>query len=356
MRIGGKLVACAVLLAGFAAAQTLRQEADRVGLLVGTAVNARYLSEPAYTGTLAREFNMVEAEDAMKWAVLRPTANSFDFTDADDIVAFAQLHGMKVRGHNLLWHKYNQDWLMRGNYTPEQLSRLLQEHVERVVGHYRGKVFAWDVVNEAFDENGKLRDSIWYNQPGISHLVSGRRSTFFVEQAFRWAHAADPQALLFYNDAEAEDINSHSDAIYAMAKDFKQRGVPMDGIGLQMHLMHGAPDYKSIAENIKRFTDLGLQIHITEMDVALTVDSSGRALHSSDLNKQAEIYRHIAAICLANPGCTALQMWGFTDKYSWVGWATQHTKGAALLFDRNYQPKPAYEALKEAFAQQHHKR
>jgi len=353
MRVTVKCLLCIVLVAGFLAAQslrregTLRQAAGRRGMLIGAAVNVHYLSEPAYTRTLAREFNMVEPEDAMKWATLRPCENCFDFTDADRIVNFARLHGMRVRGHNLLWHSYNPDWLMQGHFTPKQLSHLLQDHISHVVGYYRGKVFAWDVVNEAFDENGKLHNSIWYNQPGISPPAESQ-NTFFIEQAFRWTHAADPQALLFYNDAEAEEINPHSDAIYALALDFKTRGVPLDGIGLQMHLLHGAPDYDSIAKNIKRFTNLGLQVHITELDVALPVDAVGRVLHVNDLQWQADVYSHIAEICLANPGCTALQTWGVTDKYSWVGWATHHTKGAALLFDRNYQPKPAYEAIKSA--------
>lgn len=356
MRAFGKHLFCIVIASGLLAAQSLRQAAGRKGMLIGAAVNVHYLSEPTYTGTLAREFNMVEPEDAMKWAALRPTESSFDFTDADKIVVFAQLHNMKIRGHNLLWHSYNPDWLVQGHYTPEQLSQLLQDHISHVVGHYRGKVLAWDVVNEAFDENGKLRDSIWYNKPGISRPSSESQNIFFIEQAFRWAHAADPQALLFYNDAEAEEINPHSNAIYAMAVDFKRRGIPLNGIGLQMHFLRGVPSYASIAKNIQRFTNLGLQIHITEMDVALPVDAAGKVLHANDLLWQADVYRHIAEICLANPGCTALQTWGFTDKYSWVGWATHHTKGAALLFDKNYQPKPAYYALKEVPSQQPDKR
>jgi endo-1,4-beta-xylanase len=290
---------------------------------------------------------MVEPENEMKWTATEPAEGIFDFAAGDAIVAFAQAHNMKVRGHNLLWHSYNPGWLVNGHYTSDQLAQLMEAHIEKVVAHYSGKVFAWDVVNEAIDEHGQLRHSIWYDQPGIRMAGKG---TAYIEQAFRWAHSADPAALLFYNDAEAEAVNSHSDAVYAMVKDFKHRGVPIDGVGLQMHIMNLNPDINSIERNIGRFVKLGVQIHITEMDVAVAVDSNGAVLNPADLEKQAAIYREIAQACARNAGCTALQTWGFTDKYSWIGWFTKHTKGDALLFDRQYQPKPAYTAVHEVLA------
>jgi len=327
-------------------AQTLRQEADRTGVLLGAAVNAAYLSEPAYTSILAREFNMVEPEDATQWSTVHAAEEVFDFTQADRIVLFARTHGMKVRADTLLWGRHNPAWLTDTHYTPNELSNLLHDHIRRVMSHYRGQVFAWDVVNEAFDENGHLRHSIWYNQPGIGMAEKG---TAFIEQAFRWAHAEDPQALLFYNDAEDEAANPKSDAIYAMVKDFRKRGVPIDGVGLQMHILDLNPDLNSIAANIERFTKLGVQIHITEMDVALPINTKGAVTDPSDLSRQAKIYGEIASICFRYRGCTALQMWGFTDKYSWIGWFTNKTKGAALPFDKNYRAKPAYDALRQAF-------
>ncbi len=328
-------------ISGASFGQSLRDEADRAGILIGTAVNMAYLSEPAYTRTLAREFNMLEPEDALKWAWLRPDQATFNFSDADRLVAFAQAHSMKVRGHTLVWRSYNPKWLEEGGFTPRQLRELLHDHIRRVVGHYRGLVFAWDVVNEAFDENGQVRDCIWSNRPGIG----GENATAHIQQALRWAHEADPQALLFYNDAEAEAVNRKSDAIYAMVQDFKQRGVPLDGVGLQMHVFGLAPDISSIAANIRRLTRAGVEVHITEMDVAIPMDSAGEPVHVGDLERQAEIYGQIAAVCLQSPGCTALQTWGFTDKYSWLGWFTHHTQGDGLFFDRHYQPKPAYEAV-----------
>jgi endo-1,4-beta-xylanase len=337
----------ASLLGPGARGQTLRQGAERAGVLVGAAAQPWDLSQPAYAITLSREFNMLEPEDALKWLALRPNEKSFDFSSADLLVGFALEHGMKVRGHNLVWGIHNPDWLAKGNYSPEQLNALLHEHIAKVVGHYRGKVFAWDVLNEALEDNGQVRDSIWYNQPGIGLAGKG---TAYIAQAFRWAHAADPQALLFYNDGGDETINTKSDAVYAMVKDFKRRGVPIDGVGMQMHISDLAVDAPSIAANMERLAKLGVQVHITELDVALPVDSEGNVLHPEDLARQAEIYRQVATVCLQNPNCTALQMWGFTDRYSWIGSFTNHKEGDALPFDRRYQPKPAYQALLQAFA------
>ncbi|HMD17944.1 MAG TPA: endo-1,4-beta-xylanase [Terriglobales bacterium] len=171
-----------------------------------------------------------------------------------------------------------------------------------------------------------------------------------MERCFRWAHEADPQALLFYNEAEAEVVNPKSDAIYAMVRDFRQRGVPIDGVGFQMHIANLHADVASISANIKRFTALGVQVHVTEMDVALPVDAD-RNPSQADLQRQAEIYRQIAAACLSHPGCAAIETWGFTDKYSWIGSHSKQTQGAALLFDRSYRAKPAYEALRDALTE-----
>ncbi|MFY9560467.1 MAG: endo-1,4-beta-xylanase [Terriglobales bacterium] len=316
----------------------MREAAERSGMLVGTAVRPEQLSEAAYTATLAREFNMLEPEDAMKWEIVHPALETFDFSQADRIVAFAAQHNMKVRGHTLVWHQQNPRWLTEGQYTPDQLAQILEKHIKTVVGHYRGKVFAWDVVNEAFAEQvvAKFRDTIWYDRPGIGFP---QRATAYIERCFRWVHEADPEALLFYNDAQAEAMNPKSDAVYAMVRDFKRRGVPIDGVGFQMHIGNLHPDVASMSENIARFVALGVQVHITELDVALPVDANGNP-SPQDLNLQAGIYRKIAAACLSHDGCTAIQTWGFTDKYSWIGSHSNHSQGAALLFDRNYRPKP----------------
>lgn len=327
----------------FPSSMTLRQAADQAGVLVSAAVRPSLFSEAAYSATLAREFNMVEAEDAMKWWTVRRNADAFDFHEGDEVVRFAQAHGMKVRGHCLVWDHNNPEWLVQGHFRAVQMSGLLHEHVATVMKHYAGQVFAWDVVNEGLDEDGRVKDSPWYNQPGIG--LDGK-GTAYIEQAFRWAHEADPKALLFYNDNGGEEMNRKSDAIYAMVKDFKRRGVPIDGVGLQVHIPELNLDTTAFAANIARLAALGLQVHITELDVSLPVDASGSASRK-DLLRQAEVYRGVVHACLQNPGCTAIQTWGFTDKYSWIGSHSHGSRGAALPFDRAYKPKLAYDAMLE---------
>jgi len=348
----------AICLSSISTAQTLREAADRAGILIGTAVRPSHLAEQRYASTLSREFNMVTAEDAMKWQTLRPTEDTYDFSTADALIDFAHAHGMKVRGHCLVWGRDNPEWLTKGRFTPEQLSDLLHEHIAVVMKHYSGEVLAWDVVNEALDENGRLRDTIWYSKPGIGFAGRGDE---YIAQVFRWAHRSDPHALLFYNEAEGEFLNPKSDAIYALIKRLKHSGVPIDGIGLQMHIstLDGNPGSlaSALSANIARIAALGLQVHITELDVSLLVDAEGRA-SSVDLARQAELYRLVVRACLQNPSCTAIQTWGFTDKYSWIRSHSRGSRGDALPFDNLYQPKPAYaaflkELLEGAFLQRH---
>jgi endo-1,4-beta-xylanase len=330
-------------------AQPLRVHADRAGVLVGAAVEPRLFSEPAYAATLAREFNMLTAENALKWGAIRPSRDKFDFEPGDHLVAFAQKHNMKVRGHTLLWSEYNPQWLVNGGFTPGVMSALMREHITRVMKHYRGRVFAWDVVNEAFLADGRIEPSVWYDQPGIGFKGKG---TAYVEQAFRWAREADPDALLFYNDYDTEGVNPKSDAVYAMVKDFRARGVPIDGVGIQAHITDlEARDLATLEANIARLAALGLQVHITEMDVGLRLDAGGGLADKADLKRQADIYRHVAAACLRQPRCTAFQTWGFTDKYTWIPGFTKGAKGMPLPFDRDYAGKPAYDALLDAFRQ-----
>ena len=336
--------------ASLSAQTALRDVASQRGLLVGAAADYGYLNKTDYTTVLGREYSVLEPENDLKWASVHPnppgSANEYNFVPGDALLAFAQAHGMQLRGHNLAWYVYNPTWLTNGNYTAEQLNQILHDHITAVVGHYNGQVFAWDVVNEALDDStGAVRNSIWYNQPGI-----GLNGFGYIEQAFQWAHEADPDALLFYNDYNVEDANmTKSTAMYNMVKTMLADGVPIAGVGLQCHVTTDT-SYISPAgldANIARLTALGLQVHITELDVRVPVDQNGVA-SSADLQAQAQRYHDIAAVCLKYPGCTLLQTWGFTDKYSWIP-SSFPGFGAALPFDANYQPKPAYEALQNLF-------
>jgi endo-1,4-beta-xylanase len=351
MRKIAALAALSLFLPLLPAQTTLRQAAGH-RLLVGSAADAdeyghsNQLLDPAYAEALSSQFNMLEAENAMKWNAIEPAPDTFQFSPGDKLVAFAQAHQMKVRGHNLCWHEQVPAWLtaLAKTATPARIAAIFERHIEAEARHYRGQIFAWDVVNEAFDnphgaaEPG-LRDSIWFNHPGI-----GAAGTGYIERAFRLAHAADPNARLFYNDYDIESPGPKFSAVLAMAKDFVARGVPIHGIGFQAHLTwNGHPTTDELARNMQQVAALGLEIHITEMDVRVPIDSAGNA-STADLAAQAELYRRVLAVCLAQPACTAFQVWGVSDGHSWV----PHTYpgfGAALLLDAHYRPKPALDAL-----------
>jgi endo-1,4-beta-xylanase len=328
------------------AAGTLRQAAEGRHITVGTAAASAYLAEADYAATLGSEFSQLQAENEMKFGAIHPRPDSdpnpYNFKGGDALVAFAQSHTMVVRGHTLIWHNNVPDWVKNGGYSAPQLAEILHGHIKTVMTHYASKVYAWDVVNEAFNDDGTMRHTVWYDQPGIG----AGTGTEYIEQALRWAHEADPSAKLFYNDYDAEIINKKSDAIYAMAKDFKKRGVPLDGVGFQMHVSLKFDDpakLASFAKNLERFAKLGLELQITELDVRLNASSA------ASLAAQAKLYSEITTLCVRQPACKALQTWGFTDKHSWIP-AFYKGQGWALLWNEKYHKKPAYAAVHYALA------
>jgi len=310
---------------------------------IGTAAKPGFITEDSrYAATLAREFDQLEPENEMKWSLLRPARDRFDFTAADELVRFAKQNGMLVRGHTLLWHQAVPKWLGEGRWTWTDLSQLMAEHIQTVVKHFAGSVYAWDVVNEAFHPDGSLRSTIWYDSPGI-----GAEGPYgYIERAFVLAHAADPKAKLFYNDYAFEAGGRKFEAILAMARDFKKRGVPLDGIGFQCHFTLDSISTATLERTMRAFTDLGLEVHITELDVRLPVDATGHA-SQHDADRQAHLYADVVRACLAVRGCTVIQVWGFTDARSWIS-RVFPGQGAATLFDSDYRAKPAHEAVLDA--------
>lgn len=295
-------------------------------------MSARPLREDAaYRDLLAREFNMLTCENALKFGPLRPTPDQFAFDNADAIVAFAEAQGMAVRGHTLVWHSQMPEWLEEGVLGYDSSIDLIRSHIQTVTKRYRGRIGVWDVVNEAFEDNGRWRDTFYLRKFGPD----------YIKMAFHWAHEGDPNAKLFYNDYNADGLNAKSKAIYRMVKRLLGEGVPIHGVGLQVHLLLGhVPSTRAIAANVKRFNRLGLEVHITEMDVRVKTPVS-----ESDLREQAGVYGDIIRICLRAKNCPALVVWGVTDRYSWVP-DVFAGYGAPLLFDEQGREKPAAAALR----------
>ncbi|MGW5129189.1 endo-1,4-beta-xylanase [Streptomyces sp. NPDC004069] len=300
-----------------AAADTLGSAAAGKGRYFGTAVAANHLGESAYAGTLDREFNQVTPENEMKWDATEGSRNTFTFGNADQIVNHAQGLNMKVRGHTLVWHSQLPSWV--SGLAATDLRSAMNNHITQVMQHYKGKIYAWDVVNEAYQDgsSGALRSS-----PFADKLGSG-----FIEEAFRTARSVDPNAKLCYNDYNTDGVNAKSNAVYAMVKDFKARGVPIDCVGFQSHFNPASPVPSDYQANLQRFADLGVDVQITELDI----EGSGSA--------QATNYSNVVKACLAVTRCTGLTVWGVTDMYSW------RSSGTPLLFDSSYAKKPAYDAV-----------
>jgi endo-1,4-beta-xylanase len=332
-------VFAAVLVAGALTAQlaapaghpgTLRDLAAKHHLRIGTAVDTSALAaDTPYRDEIAGEFSTVTPENVMKWEVIEPQRGTYDWSAADRLVAFAKANGQQVRGHTLVWHNQLPAWLTSGNFSAGELRQILRKHIFDTVSHFKGEIWQWDVVNEAFNEDGTLRDTIWLEKLGPGYIAD----------AFRWAHEADPHALLFYNDYNIEDVNAKSTAVYDLVRKLRAQGVPISGVGLQSHeTVSYAPT--TMRQNLKRFNDLGLDTAITEADVRLNMPSDAIKLQA-----QANVYSTLLQSCLATTHCISFTVWGFTDKYSWVP-STFEGEGAANLLDENFQPKPAYAAVR----------
>jgi endo-1,4-beta-xylanase len=300
---------------------------------VGTALNPGMLdSNQAYRAIAGSEFNCAVAEYGMKWDSMEPQQGTFDFSLGDQVVAFARQHDMRLKGHALVWHGATPDWVL-GVSSPDALRAVIRDYVTAVVTHFKGDVEAWDVVNEAIsDSGGTFRNTHFYKVLG----------TDLFRVAFDAARAADPDVQLLYNDYGGEGLGVKSDAIYALVKNLKESGVPIDGIGLQSHLTHTGVPSKQLEDNMKRLAALGLSINLSEIDVRM-----GMAQGSLDekLARQAEIYRQLASACANEPACTGLFVWGFTDAHSWVDGTFGGTNLPCLL-DENLSRKPAYEGFR----------
>ncbi|MFI8240783.1 endo-1,4-beta-xylanase [Streptomyces sp. NPDC085866] len=329
------LVATVGLFAGgtgtaHAADTPLRDLAAAKNKVIGTAVTGSKLTG-TYGDLAGAQFSSLTPGNAMKWGTVEPTRGSFNWSEADQIVAFAQAHHQQVRGHTLVWHSQNPSWLTNGSWTSAQLSSLLQNHISTEVGRYKGKIAAWDVVNEPFNEDGSYRSTLWYDGLGSGYIAN----------ALTWAHAADPDAKLYINDYNVEGVDAKSTALYNLVKSLKQQGVPIDGVGLQAHLILGQVP-ATLQQNIQRFADLGVDVAITELDVRMALPAD-----STELARQAADFKSVVAACAAVTRCVDVTVWGFTDSDSWVP-STFPGYGAATPYDENYAPKPAYYGIAEA--------
>jgi endo-1,4-beta-xylanase len=318
---------------GRASGPPLRAAALPSRKLIGSAVDTDALANEAdYRTVLAREFSSVTAENVMKWQLVEPQQGVTDYAAADELVRFARRNRQSVRGHTLVWHNQLPSWLSEESFSREELAQIMRRHIVDEASHFRGKIDEWDVVNEPFNEDGTPRDTIWRRTLGPDYIA----------QALRLAHNADPNAKLYLNDFNLESIGPKSNAMYELVRELKARHVPIHGVGFQGHLgiQFGFPG--TLAANLQRFADLGVDVAITEADVRMVLPVT-----DEKLAQQADYYERMVRACLAVRRCVSFTVWGFTDAHSWVPgfFAGQ---GAATLYDENLNPKPAYFAVRDA--------
>jgi endo-1,4-beta-xylanase len=317
---------------------TLAVAASRTGRKMGSSADyPQIVSETPYIDTLSREFDYVTSGNTMKWGVVQPIdADHWDFTQADAIVAFAEAHHQAIKGHTLVWHEQLPPFV-DDTTPPQRLRQLLRKNIHVEVGRYRGRLYAWDVVNEAVADDGSgLRDTVFSEKLGSD----------YVAWAFREAHRVDPHAKLFYNDYGTETVNAKSTAVYQLMAKLVAAGTPIDGVGFQMHLEAAtAPSTEDIVTNLQRFAALGLSVNISELDVRI---ASLTASEPEKLAIEKQVYHRVVAACLQVPRCRAVTTWGFTDKYTWIDSAFGPDE--PLEFDTQYQKKAAYYGIIDGFA------
>jgi endo-1,4-beta-xylanase len=370
-RFGVRSVALAFLVVacGAAAGQTPAAQdptslklAFKGDFVVGAAINEELISGQDQRGDalLSAQFNSISPENALKWANIHPRPGQYNFDLADKYVAFGQKHHMFIVGHNLVWHNQVPDWVFhddKGNLLDrDALLARMKDHIYTVVGRYKGKIQSWDVVNEALNEDGTLRQSMWYKIIGPD----------YIEKAFQFAHEADPQVQLFYNDYNLENEPKRSGAI-ALVKKLQADGIPISGVGIQDHDNLDWPTADQEDATISAFAALGIKVAISELDIDVlphrgaqpTADVSLKIEQNAALNPyanglpdsvQQQLATHYADLFRVylkhRDVVERVTFWGVTDAGSWLNdWPVRGRTSYPLLFDRNGQPKPAYDAV-----------
>ncbi len=304
--------------------QRLRALADARGFDFGYASLLEWYNRPdadLYADTARQDFNIVSPENSMKWGQINPYEDEYDWEASDRLVAYAKANSMKIHGHPLIWHRQLPRWVQRTEAS--ELRAVMLKYIRQVVNRYNNDVAIWDVVNEALEEDGTLRQSQWLTSLGETYIAD----------AFRQARLYARDAELLYNEYDVSWDGPKSDGMYSLMQSLLAQNVPIDGVGFQMHIDAGFDRFDEVRDNFQRFADLGLDVYVTELDVGIA-DGQTEA-------QQADVYQQVLSLCLEQPACRALQIWGFTDRYSW------RKTLSPLIMDKDYQPKAAWFALQQ---------
>lgn len=333
------LVLLTTLIAGCTKSANVQCDSDLQFLSnrqeIGVAVNSLPLfNSVPYQQIVTDHFKRITAGNEMKPDALQPFQGQFDFERADDLVYFAETNNMSIHGHTLLWHQQIPYWMENFEGTREEWKAMMKNHIQTVVHHFKGKVKSWDVINEAFYENGTLRNTIWKQNIGPEYL----------DLAFKYAHEADPNAVLFYNDFNLAINPVKRNAVLRFFQKLKANGVPIHGIGLQMHISIGFPENNEINRALIETSDMGFLVHLSELDVTLNpLSKSMPTPTTDDLKRQADKYSVVFNYFNKLPEHLkfGITIWGVDDGTSWIP-SYFNRDDYPLLFDKNFEPKPAF--------------
>ncbi|KAL2020433.1 hypothetical protein VTK56DRAFT_8399 [Thermocarpiscus australiensis] len=326
------LLLTSLATAGLVAADGLNARAKAAGKkYFGTEISTYVMSDTNANNIAknSQDFGQYTCENEMKFDALEPSRGTFNYANADKIVAQAQANGQIMRCHNLVWHNQVPSWVTNGRFDNATLISIMKNHITNVVGHYKGKCYAWDVVNEALNEDGTYRTtgSVWGSTIGPA----------FIPIAFAAAAAADPAAKLYYNDYNCDRPGAKATGAQNLIKMVKQYGAPIHGFGMQGHLTTGQVGSASqYVSNMQAFAALGVEVAFTELDIATPAGNP-------NFQQQATDYATIVSACKQVDACVGITTWGFTDKYTWI------SNSDPLIWDSNLQKKPAYNAILNAW-------
>lgn len=321
--------ASAVPAQAAASGTPLRQLAEAKGRYFGSDMTGDLLSNTTVTTLDKQQFDMITPGNEMKWDTTEPSNGSFNFGPGDAIVNFAKSAGDRVRGHNLVWDSQLPSWV--SSLPLSQVQAAMETHITTEVTHYKGQIYAWDVVNEPFNSDGSLKQDVFFNAMGSGYIAD----------ALRTAHAADPNAKLYLNDFGIEGENAKSNAMLNLVSSLKSQGVPIDGVGFESHFILGQVP-SDMQANMQRFANLGVDVAVTELDDRIQLPAT-----AANLQQQATDFSNVVKDCLAVTRCVGVTQWAVGDADSWIpGFFSGF--GAATMFDQNYNPKPAFTAVQQA--------
>jgi endo-1,4-beta-xylanase len=295
-------------------------------------------SEQKYLDIVTKQFNSITPENLFKPSYLHPDETLFQWEEADQLAEFCSTNNKRLHGHTLIWHQQLPAWMQNFKGTSADWEAMMKTHIKTIVAHFKGKVKAWDVVNEAFNEDGTLRKTIWQEHLGNDYIA----------KAFIYAHEADPEALLFYNDYSLESNRNKRNAVISYLNNLRQKEINVDGIGLQMHLTIPGAEASEIAETLQLVSHNNYRIHISELDVSVNPLGKNIGPDKALFEKQADLYGKVALHYMQIPEKYqyGITIWGISDKNSWIRYF-YNRNDYPLLYNDDYDPKPAYCKLKE---------